>query len=213
MAVITQRGFPVDFSKFKVSDWLMIGGGAAMLILGFVLDWTTVSSSFGSAGGDGPFNYFFTGGIAWILVVAVGGLAFANANGNLPKTQPWPLIFLIASGVAVILMILRLILGARFDFADRGIGMYGAFVWAAISVAGAYMGFKEAGGELGHLTDMDKMKSSFSGNGDSKGDSSGDDVGGDTPPPPPPPAPPAPPADPAPPAPPADPAPPAPPAD
>jgi len=83
------------------------------------------------------------------------------------------------------LMLLRLILGARFDFADRGIGMYGALVWAAIAAAGAYMSFKEAGGELGHLTDMDKMKSSFS-----SGDSGND---GDTPPPPPP-APPAPPA-------------------
>lgn len=180
----------MDFSKFKVSDWLMIGGGVAMLILGFVLDWTTIDTGFGSAGGDGPFNYFFTGGIAWILVVAVGGLAFANAGGKLPKTQPWHLILLIASAVAVLLMVLRLILGPRFDFADRGLGMYGAFVWAAISLAGAYMSFTEAGGELSHLTDVDKMKSSFS--GDSADSSEGGD---DTPPPPPPPAPPAPPAD------------------
>jgi hypothetical protein len=197
----------VDFSKFRISDWLMIGGGAAMLILGFVLDWTTINTGFGSAGGDGPFNYFFTGGIAWILVVAVGGLAFANAGGKLPKTQPWHLILLIASAVAVLLMVLRLILGARFDFADRGIGMYGAFVWSAISLAGAYMSFTEAGGELSHLTDVDKMKSSFSGSGDSK-DGSGSDDSGDTPPPPPvPPAPPAPPAPETPPAPPTPPAP------
>jgi len=186
VTTITQRGFPVDLSKFKVSDWLMIGGGVAMLILGFVLDWTTVNTGFGSGGGDGPFNYFFTGGIAWILVVAVGGLAFANATGKLPQTQPWHLILLIAAAVAVLLMILRVILGARFDFADRGIGMYGALIWSAVSVAGAYMSFTEAGGELGHLTDMDKMKSSFSGDG-----AASSDGGDDTPPPPPPPAPPA----------------------
>lgn len=175
----------MDFSKFKVSDWLMIGGGTAMLVLGFLLDWTTVDTGFGSASGDGPFNYFFTGGIAWLLVVAVGFLAAGNASGKLPKSQPWPLIFLALTGLAVLLMLLRLILGGRdLGFGidgDRGIGMYGAFVWALVAGAGAYMNFTESGGELSHLTDMDKLKSSFS------------DDDGDTPPPPPaPPAPPAP---------------------
>ena len=32
----------MDFSKFKTPDWLMIGGGAGMLIFGFALDWTIV---------------------------------------------------------------------------------------------------------------------------------------------------------------------------
>jgi len=173
----------MDFSNFKTPDWLMVGGGAAMLILGFVLDWTRVDTIVGSAGGDGPFDYFFTGGIAWLLVVAVGALAAANAMGKLPPTQPWPLIFLAGAGLATILMLLRLILGARFDFADRGIGMYGAFVWAAVAAVGAFLNFQASGGDIKDLTDVDKLKSSFS-----KGD--------DAPPPPPdaPPAPPAPPA-------------------
>ncbi len=172
----------MDFSKFKTSDWLMIGGGAAMLILGFVLDWTSVDTGFGSASGDGPFDYFFTGGIAWLLVVAVGVLALLNALGKLPATQPWPLIFLAGAGLAAILMLLRIILGARFDFADRGIGMYGAFVWALVAAAGAYLNFQASGGNLKDLTDVDKLKSSFAKEG------GGDDL---TPPPPPPPAPPA----------------------
>jgi hypothetical protein len=174
----------MDFSKFKTPDWLMIGGGAAMLVLGFVLDWTSVDTGFGSASGDGPFNYFFTGGLAWLLVVAVGALAAANAGGKLPASQPWPLIFLAATGLATVLMLLRLILGARFDFADRGIGMYGALVWSAIALAGAYMNFQASGGDIKDLTDVEKLKASFN-----KGD-------GDAPPPPPmdPPPPPAPPA-------------------
>lgn len=173
----------MDFSKFKTPDWLMIGGGAAMLILGFVLNWTTVDTGFGSASGDGPFNYFFTGGIAWLLVVAVGGLAFANGAGKLPASQPWPLIFLAGTGLATLLMLLRIILGARFDFADRGIGMYGAFIWAAIAFAGAFLNFQASGGDLKDLTDVDKLKSSFNQGGND-----------DAPPPPPPPPPPAPPA-------------------
>src|SRR6188768_144045 len=135
------RRFRLDFSKFKIQDWLMIGGGAAMLILGNVLDWTKVEFGQFSTSGDGPFNYFFTGGIAWILVVGVGVLALLDQLGKLPSTQPWPLIFLGASGLAAILMILRILLGARFDGADRGVGMYGAVVWTGISLAGAIMNF------------------------------------------------------------------------
>ena len=171
----------MDFSKFKTSDWLMVGGGAAMLILGFVLPWSTVSAFGASSSGDSPFNYLFTGGIAWILVVAVGVLAFLRATGKLPEPQPWSLIFLGATGLAVVLMLLRLILGGRdLGFgvdADRGIGMYGGFVWAAVAAAGAFLNFQAGGGELSDLTDMNKVKSAFD-----KPDTS------TTPPPPPPPA-------------------------
>jgi hypothetical protein len=176
----------MDFSKFKTPDWLMVGGGAAMLVLGLALDWTSVDTGFRSVSGDGPFDYFFTGGLAWLLVVAVGVLAAANAVGKLPPSQPWPLILLGTAGLAMILMLLRILLGPRFDFADRGIGMYGAFIWAAIALAGAFMNFQATGGDIKDLTDIDKLKASFA-----KGDAaSGDDM----PPPPPPPAPPAPPA-------------------
>lgn len=169
----------MDFSKFKIHDWLMIGGGATMLILGFALDWTSVSYGGYSASGDGPFNYFFTGGIAWLLVVAVGVLAFLNPIGKLPSTQPWPLIFIGASGLAAILMVLRIILGGR-DGTDRGTGMYAAVIWTALSVAGAYMNFTANGGTLSDLKDMDKVKGSFGGG-------AGATTVDDAPPPPPPP--------------------------
>ncbi len=167
----------MDFSKLKTPDWLMVGGGAAMLILGFVLPW----SSFAGNTGDSPFDYFFTGGIAWLLIVAVGVLALLRALGNLPPSQPWPLIFLAASGLATLLMLLRIILGGRdvgFGIeVDRGIGMYGALVWSAVTLAGAFMTFQASGGELSDLTDVDKLKQSFSGDDDAA-----------PPPPPPPPA-------------------------
>ncbi len=171
----------MDFSKFKTSDWLMIGGGAAMLILGMVLDWTSVNTGFGTVTLDGPFNYFLTGGLAWILVVGVGALAAALALEKLPPTQPWSLIFIGASGLAVLLMLIQLLIGGR-QGTDRGIGMIGAFVWAAIALAGAYLNFQASGGNIKDLTDVDKLKASFAKND-----------GDDAPPPPPPPAPPAPP--------------------
>jgi hypothetical protein len=177
----------MDFSKFKTPDWLMIGGGAAMLILGMVLDWTSVDTGFGSVTLDGPFNYFLTGGIAWILVVGVGALAAALALGKLPPTQPWPLIFIGASGISVLLMLIQLLIGGR-EGTDRGIGMIAAFVWAAVSLAGAYLNFQASGGDIKDLTDVDKLKASFA-----KG-SGTDDAPPPPPPPPPPAAPPAPPA-------------------
>lgn len=178
----------MDFSKIKTPDWLMIGGGAAMLILGFVLPWSSVSAFGASSTGDGPFDYFLTGGIAWLLIVAVGILALLRALEKMSDSQPWPLIFLVAAALATLLMLIQLILGGRevlpgFD-ADRGIGMYGAFVWSAVALAGAYLNFKAAGGELSHLTDMDKLKSSFSGN-DSGGEGLDEPPAPPAPPPPP----------------------------
>ena len=171
----------MDFSNFKTPDWLMIGGGAAMLILGFALDWTSVDTGFGSVTLDGPFNYFLTGGLAWLLVVAVAVLAALKATDKLPATQPWPLIFLGATGLAVILMLIQLLIGGR-EGTDRGMGMIGAFIWSAVALAGAFMNFQASGGDIKDLTNVDKIKSSFP-----KGGTKGDDM----PPPPPPPAPPA----------------------
>ncbi len=180
----------MDFSKFKTPDWLMVGGGAAMLVLGMALDWTSVNTGFGTVTLDGPFNYFITGGLAWILVIAVAVLVVLDKLDKLPASQPWPLIFLGATGVATILMLLQLLIGGR-EGTDRGMGMIGAFIWAAVALAGAYLNFQASGGDIKDLTDMNKLKASFS---------KGDD---DMPPPPappagqnpPPPAPPAPPAD------------------
>lgn len=162
----------MNLSDFKVHDWLMIGGGAAMLALGYFLDWTTIDTGFGSASGDGPIDYLFTGGIAWVLVVAVGILAVLSVAGRLPEEPPWAVIFLGLSGFATLLMLIRIIMGARFDFADRGIGMWGALIWSVISLAGAVMNFQAAGGTFSDLTDIDKLKGL---------------TGSDTPPPPPPP--------------------------
>ena len=66
----------------------MIAAGAIMLIFGIVLDWAKV----GSVSGNGPFDYFFTGGLAWLIVVAAGVIAFLLAGGIIkPGGPPWSL--------------------------------------------------------------------------------------------------------------------------
>jgi hypothetical protein len=171
----------VDFSKFKTGDWIMIAAGLVMLIFGIALDW----AEFEGVSGNGPFDYFFTGGIAWLLVVAVGVFAALLATGSLKTSGvQWPLILVLASALATLLMLIRVILGggeeAGFDL-DRGSGMYVAFVAAIASLVGAVMAYRASGGDLNDFKDMNKLKAAFG----SKGDG-----GGATAPPPPPPPPP-----------------------
>jgi hypothetical protein len=172
--------------KLKTSDWLMIAAGAVMLILGMALDWASIDTAFGSASGNGPFDYFFTGGISWLLVVGVGVVALLLALGTIkPNTAPWPLILVLASALAALLMLIRIILGggeeSGIDF-DRGPGMYVAFLAAIVSVVGAVMGYRAAGGDLNDLKDFNKIKGAFDRGG----------AGGSAAPPPPPPPPPPP---------------------
>jgi hypothetical protein len=175
---VRQEVGTMDMSKFKPSDWMMIGAGAVMLVLGMALDW----AEYAGVSGNGPFDYFFTGGIAWILVVAGGVVALLLALGTMKSDGlPWPLVLVLTSGLSALLMLLRLILGggdeggAGFEIElDRGTGMYVAFVAAIVSAAGAVMGFRSAGGDLNDLKDINKLKAAF------------DKSGSETPPPPPP---------------------------
>jgi hypothetical protein len=170
----------MDFSKFKAPDWLMIAAGAIMLIFGIVLDWAKV----GSVSGNGPFDYFFTGGLAWLIVVSAGVIAFLLAGGIIkPGGPPWSLILVLGTAFAALLMLIRIILGggdeAGFDL-DRGPGMYVAFIAAILAVVGAVMNYKATGGDLNDLKDVNKMKGAFNKPGNAA-----------PPPPPPPPPPPA----------------------
>lgn len=182
----------MDFSKFKTSDWLMIGGGLGMLIFGLFIDWASIDVGGISASGNNAFDYFFTGGIAWILVVGAGVVAFLMAGGFLKRDTanlPWPLVLLLATGLGAVLMLLRLLIGGGSEGSggfevdlDRSTGMYLSFIAVAVAVVGGVLNFKESGGDLNDLKDINKLKSQLTGAGDAPA--------GSTPPPPPPPPPP-----------------------
>jgi hypothetical protein len=138
----------VDFSRFRPGDWLLVTGGAGMLVFGIVLDW----ASLGPITEKNAFDYFLTGGIAYLLVVASGLIGFAIGVGWLrAKGSNWPLILLVTTGVATALMLVRLILGAgeiELDDGDtlaldRSSGMYISFLAAVVSFAGAVMNYRD----------------------------------------------------------------------
>src|SRR5262245_46051739 len=98
----------VDLSKFKVSDWLKIGGGLVFFISGF-LAWWTVSVDFsgfgGSADATGLGDYFGTVGIAWLIFTAIAVLTVLMVLGvvKISPNVPIHLIFLVGSAFALLL--------------------------------------------------------------------------------------------------------------
>lgn len=166
----------MDFSKFKTSDWLKIGGAVVFLIFGF-MSWVTISvDGVDVPDGDGGnvFDFFWTGTLPWILVLGVGVITFLMVSGTMKAgTLPWPLIMLGVAGLSALLLLIRLIfnplegkdaLEAIGFEVGRGIGMIGSVVGGCLAFAGALMGFTESGGKLSDLKDMNKVKSQFGGN-------------------------------------------------
>jgi hypothetical protein len=189
----------VDFSKFKTSDWLKIGGAVGFLIFGF-FDWVSIDgpAGFGSASGGNVFDFFWTGTLPWILILATGLITFLIVTGTMKAgTLPWPLIFLAATGLAALLLLIRLIFNP-IDGSDaieslggsvgRGIGMILSVIAGLIAFAGAFMGFKETGGDFNDLKDMNKIKGAFQGSGADNAPPPPPPPGMTPPPPPPPPA-------------------------
>jgi len=108
---------------------------------------------------------------------------------------------LVATGLAALLLLIRLIFNpidgkdeieAAGGDVGRGVGLILSAISGFVAFAGAFMGFKESGGEFGDLTNMDKLKASFasSNSGAESAPPPPPPPPGMTPPPPPPPPPP-----------------------
>ena len=175
----------MDISKFKTSDWLKVGGGALMLIAGF-LPWGTFDfSAFGGSGSRSwnAFGFFFRGAIPWLLVVGVGVIAFLLIIDVMKAgSTPWSLIMIGATGLATLLVLIMLLAGPSKEGVDldRGVGLFLGFIATVASLVGSVFGFRESGGDLNDLKDFNKLKSAFG--------SGGSNSAGSPPPPPPPPA-------------------------
>ena len=175
----------MDFSKFKTSDWLMVGGGGAMFIAGF-LPWVTISAGAFSSSGN-AFEFFFTGTLPWLMIVAIAVIAALLVLEKLPAgSTPWPMILLGIAAFATLLVLIRLIFnpldgtGGAFGVdVGRGIGMFLGVIAAIAATVGAVQNFQASGGNFNDLKDINKLKESFGG-----GDNS--TAGGNMPPPPPP---------------------------
>lgn len=158
----------MDIGKIKTNDWLIIGGAIGMIIFGTFVDWVSV----GPFSAGNAFDFFFTGTIPWILVVAAGVITFLRTQDKLGEQLPWGLVLVLATALAAVLLLIRLLFNPGVDGADRGMGMYLSVLSGLATAAGAVMAFLAAGGTIGDLTDVDKLKGAFEkpGAGPSAGD-------------------------------------------
>ena len=170
----------MDLSKVSKGGQIFAGAGLIYLIASF-LPWYTldipkelqgfISDDSVNAWGDLGFLW----GSLWALLFLAGAVmlvlpAFGVAVPKLPAVA-----YLAVGGLATLFTLLKLIIGEDGPI-NAGYGLYLAVIAAAAAAFGGFMMFKESGGDLSDLKDMNKLKSQFGGSG-----------GGGTPPPPPPP--------------------------
>jgi hypothetical protein len=156
----------MDFSKLKTADWLKVGGAAGMLIFGF-FNWAKFEFMGISTSGNNVFSYPFRGIISWILVIGIGIVTLLGVQGKQVGKVQWPMVSVLATGIATILMLLLIILGPDESGVDLKptIGLYLAFISTVVAFVGSIMAFTSGGGNLKDLTNVDKLKDSF-GQGD-----------------------------------------------
>jgi hypothetical protein len=191
----------MDFSTFKTSDWLIVGGGAGMFLFGF-FNWIKVTgpAGFGSATGGNAFDFFFTGTIPWLLLVAAAVVTVLLVMGKLPTTLPWPLIILAATALSALLLVMRFVFNPidGKDFIEdaggsvgRAFGMILSVLSGIVAAVGGVMNFRASGGDLNDLKDINKLKGAFDTGGSAPAaPAAGMTAPSPTPPPPPPPPPP-----------------------
>lgn len=143
----------MDLSKLSNGDKVIGGSGIALFVFSF-FPWFTVDAAFIDYSESG-WDYFFTGiiptllGVALVAYVVVTKLVDGVRLPELPVA--WPLVVLGTGALAAVLVVLRLLIGGDDEgtgVLDRGFGLFLATL-AAIGLAfGAFLKFKEEGGEL-----------------------------------------------------------------
>ena len=157
----------MDVSKFKLTDWLMVGGGLGFLIFGTFVAWIKVSVAGVSASDGNAFDFFLTGTIPWILIVGAAVVAFLLAGGIIKAGNvPWPIILLAATALGTLLVLLRFLFPAMgedtFGFdVGRGVGLWFSTIAAIVATVGAAMNFRLHGGTMSDFTDVEKLRGSF----------------------------------------------------
>lgn len=142
----------MDLSKLSTGDKVIGGSGIALLLFSF-LPWFTFSA-FGITATQNGFDYFFTGIIPVLLGLAMVGWIVGTklAGVELPELPiPEGLMLLVMGGVAALLVIFRLLVGAGDDPADvldRSFGLFLSVLAVLGLVGGAFLRFQEDGGEL-----------------------------------------------------------------
>jgi hypothetical protein len=138
------------------SDWLIVAGGAIVLVFG-LLRWYSWDIDNGGVRGSGKtnaFDFFLTGVVPWLLIVAAAVIAVLLATQALNRGKvPWELVLLGATALGFVLIIIRLIVGYDPNISgtnvdvdvSRGIGIWMSALGALVATVGAFLGFRNTG--------------------------------------------------------------------
>ena len=137
----------MDTSKLSVGDQIAAVSGAVLLIALF-LPWYGIDINVGVASGSADASAWEALGFIDILLFLVAvvaiGVPVAKAAGSLPDDIPGPLLVLAAGGLAVLLVLFRIVdlptpdLGGGVDFSRK----FGIFLGLIAAVGVAYGGWR-----------------------------------------------------------------------
>jgi hypothetical protein len=138
------------------SDWLIVAGGAIVLVFGLLrwFSWDIDNGGVRGSGKTNAFDFFVTGFVPWLLIVASAVVAVLLATQALNRGKlPWELVLLGATALGLVLIVIRLIVGYDPNISgtnvevdvSRGIGIWMSALGALIATAGAFIGFRNTG--------------------------------------------------------------------
>ena len=141
------------FNKLKPTEYLIVAGGAIVLIFGLLkwFSWEVKDNGVVVVSDkSNAFDYLLTGVLPWILVAGAGAITLLLATGALnPGKVPWPLAVLGATVFGTVLILIRLISGPDVDAAEtlsvdssRGIGLWFSAVGAILAAVGAFLTYQ-----------------------------------------------------------------------
>ena len=142
----------MNLSKLKPTEWLIVAGGALVLVFGLLkwFSWESGSSGDVIKGKSNAFDYLLTGVLPWLLVVGAAVVTVLLAGGTLRREGvPWPLAILGATLLSTVLIVIRLIIGHSVDTegdvdvdVSRGIGLWLSAVGSIIATVGAFLTYQ-----------------------------------------------------------------------
>lgn len=143
----------MDLSKLSNGDKVIGGSGIALFIFSF-FPWFTLNAGFIDYSESG-WDYFFTGIIPTLLGLALVGYVVVTKlmdGVKLPELPvAYPLLVLGLGATAGVLVVLRLLIGgddSGTGVLDRSFGLFLSTLSAIGLAFGAFLKFKEEGGEL-----------------------------------------------------------------
>ena len=134
-----------QLKKFTTNELIMLGGAVVVFIFTF-FTWFK-ASAFGFSDSVNGFHYFLQGTIPWLLSIAVAAVLILKKFAPQVKFPEmpleWNLLYLIATGLAALLILTRVIsVDGPSSIVSRGIGIWLCTLGAIAEVVGAFLKYQ-----------------------------------------------------------------------